>query len=98
MSIRFPDDLLLPPDTAPAPTPVRPARMLAFVPIAVALAGVGAILVGGLTVHGGATAVTRSGTVTDPITTASIPPKPAADAPLAQKPKDIEQILEMLDK
>ena len=88
MSIRFPDDLLLPPSEARAKPHAVPARMLAFVPIVIALAGVGAILIGSLTVHGGATAVTRADK-TDPITTGSVPASP---------PKNIEQILEMLDK
>jgi hypothetical protein len=88
MSIRFPDDLLLPPSEAPAKTPVLPTRMLAFVPIVVALAGVGAILIGSLTVRGGASAVTQA-EKPDPITTGSVAPSP---------PKNIEQILEMLDK
>jgi hypothetical protein len=91
MSTRFPDDVILPPDALPAPKLVRPARVLAFVPIAVALAGVGAILIGSLSIGGTAPrAVTASAPKVDPVTTGSVTPSPSA-------PKDIAEILRRLD-
>ena len=88
MSTRFPDDIVLPPHARQSEAHLRPARMAAFVPIAVALAGVAAILVGSLTVRGGATMVATSAQKTDPLTTGSVAPAP---------PRNIQQILEMLD-
>jgi hypothetical protein len=71
MSTRFPDDLLLPPADVHAEARLRPAKLAAFVPIVVALAGVAAILLGGLTVRGAAG--------TDPVITGSVQPTPQQD-------------------
>jgi hypothetical protein len=68
MSIRFPDDAILPltgeADTRPAQ--IRPA---VFVPIAIALIGVAAILLGGLTAGG--PAISKADAV-DPVVTGSV--------------------------
>jgi hypothetical protein len=71
MSTRFPDDLLLPPADVRAEARLRPAKLAAFVPIVVALVGVAAILLGGLTVRGTAG--------TDPVITGSVQPTPQQD-------------------
>ncbi|CAN5285026.1 hypothetical protein BH10PSE9_BH10PSE9_01690 [soil metagenome] len=88
MSTRFPDDVTLPMHAMPANPDARPARLIAFVPIVIALTGVGAILVGSLSVRGSGPSVAASAAKVDPVTTGSVAPAP---------PKDIADILRRLD-
>ncbi len=92
MSIRFPDDAMLPPrgraDTRPAR--LKPA---VFVPIAIALAGVVAILFGGLPARDPATAISKAEQV-DPVVTGSVQPASFAD----MSAEDQRHALEMLDR
>jgi hypothetical protein len=79
MSTTLPDDILLP--TSPDSTDRRPARsrIVAFVPITIAIIGVAAILVGRVTVNEIAKTDVLDGV--DPITTGSIQTaRPAATA------------------
>ncbi len=87
MSIRFPDDTMLPPT---GKAEARPARLKAavYVPIALAFAGVAAILLGGLSAHDPALSMSRAERI-DPVTTGSIQPVPDADR---------RRVLEMLDR
>ena len=85
MSLRSSDDILLPPELEAAPR--DKVRLVAFVPIAVALIGVGAILFGGLTARDAAT-ITLGKADTDPVVTGSV------ETPA----KDVRSILEMLDR
>ncbi len=84
MALRSYDDILLPPE--PEVAPRDRVRLVAFVPIAIALLGICAILFGGLSARDSATAIGKAGI--DPVATGSVE-KPA---------KDIRQILEMLDR
>ena len=68
MSIRFPDDAILPP-TGEADTRSARLRPAVFVPIAIALIGVAAILFGGLTASG--PAISKADGV-DPVVTGSV--------------------------
>ena len=63
------DDILLPHHAGAAGA--GRSRLVAFVPITIALIGVGAILFGGLTARGTATATASVGAV-DPVVTGSI--------------------------
>jgi hypothetical protein len=90
MSVRYPDDAILPPMGRADSGPAR-VRLATIMPIAIALVGVAAILFGGLTARDPATAISKADTI-DPVMTGSIA-KPAQD-----KPDDIAHILEMLDK
>jgi hypothetical protein len=92
MSIRYPNDALLPQrgaDTARAAR-LKPA---VFVPIALALIGVAAILFGGLTVRGPAPAVSKAEQI-DPVVTGSIQPASFDE----MSPAEQRQVLEMLDR
>jgi hypothetical protein len=84
MSIRFPDDAILPPTGAADPRSPR-LRPAVFVPIAVALMGVAAILLGGLNA---APPVIGKAERIDPVMTGSVP---MSDA-------DRRHALEMLDR
>ena len=74
MSTKIPDDIMLP--MGAASTDARPSqsRLLAFVPISIALIGIAAILVGRVTAHDIA-AIDKPGAV-DPIQTGSIQAAP----------------------
>jgi hypothetical protein len=74
VSISSPNDILLPEIAGGSSRPAR-SKVAAFVPIAVALLGVTAILFGGLSARDTRTAAAR--TTVDPITTGSV--APAAD-------------------
>ena len=91
MSIRFPDDAMLPPrneaDTRPA---LRPA---VFLPIAIVFIGVAAILLGGLPARDPATAIGTADAV-DPVMTGSVQPASFKDLPAT----DQRHALEMLDR
>ncbi len=89
MSIRFPDDAILPP-TGEADTRSARLRPAVFVPIAIALIGVATILLGGLTARGPAIS-TADGV--DPIVTGSIPASFSAMSATDQR-----HALEMLDR
>jgi hypothetical protein len=89
MSIRFPDDAILPPTGEADPRPAR-LRPAVFMPIAIALAGVAAILLGGLTARGPAIG-TADGV--DPVVTGSVP---ASFAEMSAA--DQRHVLEMLDQ
>ncbi len=88
MSLRSANDALLPPDGAAA-SAVR-VRLTAFVPIAVALIGVGVILLGGLSARDSDT-ITIGKADVDPVVTGSI-------AKPDKSPDEIRHILEMLDR
>jgi hypothetical protein len=79
MSTALPDDILLP--TEPGGSDRRPgrSRIVAFVPITIAIIGVAAILVGRVTVHDVARSNALDGV--DPIATGSIK---ASEPTLAQ--------------
>jgi len=68
MSTTLPDDILLP--TLPNATDNRPARsrIVAFVPITIAVIGVAAILVGKVTVS----EIAKSDDGTDPVVTGTV--------------------------
>ncbi len=87
MSIRFPDDAMLP---LRGQADARPARLkpAVFVPIALALTGVAAILLGGLPAHDPAMGISKVEQV-DPVVTGSV--QPMSDAERARA-------LEMLDR
>ncbi len=92
MSIRFPDDAILPPtgEADTRPTRLKPA---VFLPIALALGGVAAILFGGLQAHDPTSAIGIAEQV-DPVVTGSIQPgsfDTMSDA-------DQRRALEMLDR
>ncbi len=92
MTIRYPDDALLPPrDQADA----RPARLkpALFLPIAIALAGVAMVLLGGLPARDPATAISRADAI-DPIVTGSVQPASFA----AMSDADKRHALDMLDR
>ena len=92
MSIRFPDDTILPPT---GETDTRSARMkpAVFVPIALALAGVATILLGGLTARDPAMSTSRAEQI-DPVVTGSVQPASFA----AMSAADQRHALEMLDR
>jgi len=92
MSIRYPDDAILPPT---GEADARPARLkpAVFLPIAIALIGVAAILFGGLQVRSPAPAISQAGGI-DPVVTGSIEPV-AFDR---MSPADQRHVLEMLDR
>ncbi len=91
MSIRFPDDTILPPrDEAGTHSALRPA---VFLPIAIAFIGVAAILLGGLPARDPTTAIGAAEMI-DPVVTGSIQPvsfDTMSDA-------DQRHTLEMLDR
>ena len=76
-------DILLP--QARASSGIARSKLTAFVPITMALLGVGAILVGGISAHGVAAQNTASAGI-DPIVTGSV-----------MTPADQRRALEMLD-
>ncbi len=92
MSTRYPDDAILPP-TGEADT--RPARLkpAAFVPIAIALIGVAAILLGVLPARDPATAIGAADRI-DPVMTGSVQPASFAD----MSPAKQRRALELLDR
>ena len=49
MASRLPDDIMLPPSAAPASAPAARSRLVAFVPITIAVVGVAAIMLGHVT-------------------------------------------------
>ena len=87
MSIRFPDDAMLPPRGRADTRPARP-KAAVFVPIVLALAGVAAILLGGLPAHDPAMGISKAEQI-DPVVTGSV--QPISDA-------DRRHALEMLDR
>ena len=92
MTIRFPDDAILPP-TGALDTQSPRLRPAAFLPIAVAVAGVLAILAGGISARDAA-GPTDKGSQIDPVVTGSI--QPIAFNRMA--PADQRRVLEMLDQ
>jgi len=90
MALRYPDDAILPPE---AGDESRSARLSlgAFVPIIIALTGIAAILVGGLTAREGTTTIGKA-EITDPVITGSVA---KAGAPSEDQ---IRHMLEMLDR
>jgi hypothetical protein len=90
MSIRVPDDAMLPFAGDARPTRFKPA---VFLPIAIALAGVAVILLGGLSVRGPGMAIGQTEQV-DPVVTGSIQPV-AFDE---MSPAEQRHVLEMLDR
>ena len=78
MANLLPDDILLPQSAASRP---RPIPVAAFVPIAVAMLGVAAILFGGVSARDMAVAEDRA--AVDPMTTGSI----AIEAPAPAHPQ-----------
>jgi hypothetical protein len=76
MSTTHPDDILLPVSTDSLDRPAR-SRLVAFVPITIAVIGVAAILVGRVTVQ--EIAATDAAYGVDPITTGSIRAIQSAD-------------------
>ena len=87
MSPYSPNDAMLPPTGV---TDLRPTglRLAVLVPIAVALAGVAVILLGGLSAGGPSATLGRPDKV-DPVVTGSIQPQSVAD---------MRHALEMLDR
>jgi hypothetical protein len=82
MAKTFPDDILIPSGAADQRAPSR--SFAAFVPISLAIAGVAAILFGGITAQ--STVVSGSSGI-DPIATGSIakvPPTPAGEGGLGR--------------
>ena len=80
------DDLIPPPDETASDDGARPAQVVAFIPIAVALFGVGAILFGGVRatdINDAAEAVVAI----DPVVTGTV-----------VAPRDRRRDLEMLDR
>jgi hypothetical protein len=67
---RSPNDLLLPVDIEPEEHAQRRSRATALVPLALALFGVGAILIGGISAK---TLAPEAGAGIDPMVTGSIP-------------------------
>ena len=92
MTIRFPDDAILPPSGA-LDTQSPRLKPAAFVPIAVAVAGVLAILVGGISARDVAGPTDKAGQI-DPVVTGSIQPI----AFNQMSPADQRRALEMLDQ
>jgi hypothetical protein len=76
MASRLPDDIMLPPSAAPASAPAARSRLVAFVPITVALVGVAAIMLGHITAAD--LKVTQAAPGIDPIETGSIALAPAS--------------------
>ena len=91
MSIRYPDDAILPP-TGEADTRSARLRPAVFVPIAIALVGVAAILLGGLPARDPAPAISKAEAI-DPVVTGSIQASFAAMSAADQR-----HALEMLDR
>lgn len=89
MSIRYSDDVILPP-TADLRSRLRPA---VFLPLAIALIGLAGILAGGLSVGDWATTLDRHAAV-DPIVTGSIQPVSFEQ----MSPAEQRHALEMLDR
>ena len=92
MSIRYPDDAILPLTGEADRRPARP-KPAVFLPIAIALAGVVAILFGGLPARDPATAISKAEQI-DPVVTGSV--QPASFDAMA--PADQRRALEMLDR
>ncbi len=92
MSIRFPDDTMLPP-TGEADTRLARPKPAVFVPIAIALIGVAAILLGILPARDPATAISKAEQI-DPIVTGSIQASSFSD----MSPAEQRHALEMLDR
>jgi hypothetical protein len=92
VTIRFPDDAILPP-TGTLDTQSARLKPAAFLPIAVAVAGVLAILVGGISAHDAAGPIDKSNQI-DPVVTGSI--QPIAFSQMS--PADQRRTLEMLDQ
>ena len=92
MSIRYPDDAMLPPR---GQADTRPARLkpAVFVPIAIAFLGVAAILLGALPAHDPTTAISKAEPI-DPVVTGSVQPASFAD----MSPVEQRRALEMLDR
>ena len=92
MTIRYPDDAMLPSgdQTDPRPAQMKPA---VFLPIVIALAGVAAVLLGGLPARDPATAISRAGEI-DPVVTGSVQPTAFAEMSAV----DQRHALEMLDR
>ncbi len=92
MSIRYPDEAILPPTGEADPRPAR-LKPAAFVPIAIALIGVAAILLGALPARDPATEISKADGI-DPVMTGSVQPASLAD----MSPADQRHALEMLDR
>lgn len=92
MSIRVPDDAMLPP-RGQADTGATRLKPATFVPIAIALIGVVTILMGGLPARDPATAISKADPV-DPVVTGSVQPASFAEMSDAEQ----RRALEMLDR
>jgi len=84
MTVRSPDDVMLPPSAVPETD--KGTRLVAFVPIMVAMVGVAAILFGGIVAREPTTTIGKAAEV-DTITTGSV----------AKSPANKRRALEMLD-
>ena len=92
MTMRFPDDAILPP-TGALDTQSPRLNPAAFVPITLAVAGVLAILIGGISARDTACPIDK-GSQIDPVVTGSIQPI----AFKQMSPVDQRRVLEMLDQ
>jgi hypothetical protein len=92
MSIRVPDDAMLPLRGQADPRPAR-LKPAVFLPIAIALLGVAAVLLGGLPVRDPATVISKA-EQTDPVVTGSV--QPASFATMSDADK--RHALAMLDR
>lgn len=92
MTIRYPDDAMLPAGDQADPRPAR-LKPAVFLPIAIALAGIAAVLLGGLPAHGPATAIGTAEAV-DPVVTGSVEPATFTDL----SPAERRRALELLDR
>lgn len=70
MAYHNPDDILVPPDPGAADGYAGQSRVAAFVPITLALLGIGVILLGGISARHDQAAATQA---LDPVMTGSVP-------------------------